>query len=246
MISFLFLYRWGSNASGELPNQSSSSSKLSNGKYVPVFQPRELFPNSEMKLLSIAAGETHTLALSSCGTVYSYGKGPALGRENVDDYKVKRLDHETIVAVAAGSITSFAITAQGKAYQWGLIHRSEKMENGQSDFDFGEIESNNTVNMDDASATSGALVGLAADQQTFLVSADTEARESSGMGNGESEGPRVLEDILRQSNDSFMAANDDADDEYHRELESLGYGIEEVEQKMQSRGREYHGKKPSI
>ena len=125
---------------------------------------------------------------------------------------VKGLDHETIVAVAAGSITSFAITAQGKAYQWGLIHRSEKvMENGQTDFDFGEFETNNTViTTVDATATSGALVGLAADQQTFLVSVDTEARESSGMTSGG--GPRVLEDILRQSNDSFMQANDDADD----------------------------------
>ena len=211
-----------------------------------MFQPKELFPNSEINLLSIAAGEAHTLALSSCGSCFSYGKGPALGRDTEEiDNMVKGLDHETIVAVAAGSITSFAITAQGKAYQWGLIHRSEKvMENGQTDFDFGEFETNNTViTTVDATATSGALVGLAADQQTFLVSVDTEARESSGMTSGG--GPRVLEDILRQSNDSFMQANDDADDEYHRELQSLGYGIEEVEQKMQSRGREYHGKRTS-
>ena len=236
-------YGWGSNASGELPtnsNPSSASNKVPNAKNVPVFQPKELFPNSEIKLLSIAAGETHTLALSSCGSVFSYGKGPALGRDtgnDESDNKVKGLENETIVAVSAGSVTSFAITAQGKAYQWGLIHRSETMEDGQTDFGVDEVEANNVV------ATSGALVGLAANQQTFLVSADTEARESSGMTSGG--GPRVLEDILRQSNDSFMQANDDADEEYHRELQSLGYGIEEVEQRMQSRGREYHGETTS-
>ena len=38
-----------------------------------------------------------------------------------------------------------------------------------------------------------------------------------------------------------MLANDDADQEYYRELMAMGYANEEVEKKMQERGHEYHG-----
>ena len=38
-----------------------------------------------------------------------------------------------------------------------------------------------------------------------------------------------------------MLANEGADDEYLREMKSLGYENEEVEQMIQQRGKEYHG-----
>ena len=74
-----------------------------------------------------------------------------------------------------------------------------------------------------AEVTAGALVGIAADAESFVV------------------GGRQLRDILQQSTDGFMLANDDADQEYHRELMAMGYDNEEVDKKMQERGREYHG-----
>ncbi len=91
--------------------------------------------------------------------------------------------------------------------------------------------------------TAGALVGIAGDSESF-VPVDTEARSSSGGGGeGGSGDPRgrQLREILQQSTDGFMLANDDADQEYYRELMAMGYDNEDVEKKMQERGREYHG-----
>lgn len=56
-----------------------------------------------------------------------------------------------------------------------------------------------------------------------------------------SQGARQLRDIVQNSTERWMLANDGADEEYYREMSKMGYQKEELEERMQNRGREYHG-----
>ena len=179
------LYGWGSNSHNQIPIPEGSSSTpshhgtkgldaLGGGRTsVPaIFFPTALLlddRHDDVEFVSVAAGEAHSLMLTSSGDVLSFGKGPALGRDpaTLPEPVVRSLSHETVVAVAAGSLTSFAITAAGKVYQWGLIHDKERRaeENEEEDEDE-EGEGKEEANDDDpssivAAATAGALVGLA-------------------------------------------------------------------------------------
>lgn len=96
-------------------------------------------------------------------------------------------------------------------------------------------------------AAAGQLTGLAEDQDNFVVQVDVEARQDAsyatshtGHAYTQQEG-RQLRDIVQTSTERWMLANDGADEEYHREMSNMGYDKEEVEERMQHRGREYHG-----
>lgn len=53
--------------------------------------------------------------------------------------------------------------------------------------------------------------------------------------------PRMLRDIVRESTERWMLSSEDADEEYFEELRAMGYHLEEAEERLQGRGREYHG-----
>lgn len=93
-------------------------------------------------------------------------------------------------------------------------------------------------------AEAGALTGLAQDQGTVVV-VDTEARNASTSRNSASSRPadraRQLREIVRESTEQWMLPSYDAEREYYDELRTMGYAVEEAEEKMQERGREYHG-----
>jgi len=52
---------------------------------------------------------------------------------------------------------------------------------------------------------------------------------------------RKLGDVVTQSTERWLLANDDADREYREELLAMGYRNEELEEAAQQRGVEYHG-----
>lgn len=87
---------------------------------------------------------------------------------------------------------------------------------------------------------------MAADQST-VVTADAESRNASQRqprsadGNQQSTRARQLREIVRDSTEQWMLPTCDAEQEYYEELRSMGYKLEEAEEKMQERGREYHG-----
>ena len=256
------VYGWGSNAFAQvLPHKevvgddAVGDTRTLRKAQPAVFTPTELLLDDgghdlDMEALSVAAGEAHSLVLTSSGDVLSYGKGNALGRsETQPDRLVHSLSHETVVAVAAGSLTSFAITASGKVYQWGLIHDREKK--GDTGGDYGKEDEDDEEDEDPsamaAAASAGALVGLAQDQGTTIIAADTEARASvdttttggttpssaappagGGAAAGSGPGGRTLGDLLARSRDTFTQANDGADEEYARELRAMGYKNEDV------------------
>ena len=109
-------YGWGCNSANQLRGGNSTEN------YRYVLQPEELQTHAG-KPLMCAAGDDHTIILTEAGTLLSFGKGPALGRDKFDSSNIVAGIHATVVAVFAGSVTSYAVTSGGKAYQWGLIHR---------------------------------------------------------------------------------------------------------------------------
>lgn len=94
----------------------------------------------------------------------------------------------------------------------------------------------------------GKLTGIAQEQLSTVVEVDTDARahassaaSSNRRGGGRPVQSRQLRDIVRDSTERWMMPTDDAEQEYLEELRAMGYQNEDVEERMQSRGREYHG-----
>lgn len=73
-----------------------------------------------------------------------------------------------------------------------------------------------------------------------MVSVDSEARQTS-HANRQANRARQLREIVRDSTEQWMLPTGDAEREYYDELRSMGYAVEEAEERMQERGREYHG-----
>ena len=113
---------WGENGSGQLGNGGTTNSSVPVG----VDQTGVLAGRT---VVSIAAGGNHSLALCSDGRVASWGDNAAgqLGCGNqmqnnrpvlVDNTGV--LAGKTVVAIAAGSVHSLALCADGTLASWGV------------------------------------------------------------------------------------------------------------------------------
>ncbi len=68
----------------------------------------------------------HVVVLCESGDIYSFGRGKDGqlghgGEEANNSNIVGGLENETVIAVAAGSASSFAITSTGNVYQWYKI-----------------------------------------------------------------------------------------------------------------------------
>jgi hypothetical protein len=98
----------------------------------------------------------------------------------------------------------------------GIVHKPQASS---------ELESENV-----SVAASGQLTGLAEDQDV-LVHIDQDARNDQSYANSRSHqqgavvqtGPRILREIVQESTERWMLANDGADDEYYREMSNMGY-----------------------
>ena len=171
------IYSWGSNRFHQVTSK----------KELHVYNPTPTIPEDlvDINPISIACGDNHSLVLSASGDVYSFGRGHQgeLGhpeRTNEAEPKiVEGLRNVDCVDICCGSLTSYAITASGQVYHWGLIHKQAN--------NLGQVEEA------DHNAASGQLVGLAQDQST-TVAADTEARRDLNMSD---QAPRQLRDIVR-------------------------------------------------
>lgn len=109
------VWSFGVNASGELGNGS-----LEYQSVTPV-QAKGL-----TNVISIAPGPSHTLALTSDGTIYSWGYNSyaqlGLGYTSSWTYKINTPREVTaikdVVQINSGA---FALTSDGKVYRWGLL-----------------------------------------------------------------------------------------------------------------------------
>jgi len=115
------LYAWGSNANGQLGNNSTTDSS------VPVAVSLGAAP-AGTRFVQVAAGNSYSLALTADGTLYAWGdnsKGQ-LGNTTTTQSNVPVAVSQgatatttRFVQVAAGQYHSLAVTADGTLYAWG-------------------------------------------------------------------------------------------------------------------------------
>eukprot|EP01041_Mallomonas_annulata_P000366 gene366-669_t len=212
---------WGSNKHGELGIIFEGMPK--------TFSVPKSITSIEGNPVSVASGEGHSLIVMETGDIYSCGRGRegqlGLGNDRNDSpipQRIESLQNEYILAVAAGAMTSYAITAAGTVYQWGLIQKNSQSRNDQGE-----------------AVAAGQLTGLAQDQnQELHVDREIYRHTFENVHEGAA---RKLRDIVNASTNKWLLANDDANMEYYDELRSMGYENEELEERIQDREREYHG-----
>jgi hypothetical protein len=113
------LFTWGLASSGELGHAAWTPIE------VPV--PRQCFlsSNPALRIVSVAAGANHTLAISETGSLWSCGRGRQgqLGHGSFNDETslvlVDQLKNVRIVSAAAGVCHSMALASDGSLFTWG-------------------------------------------------------------------------------------------------------------------------------
>jgi len=114
------LNAWGANDSGQLGNGTVVSSSI------PVTVNTD--PLNGKTIVAIAAGYYHNLALTADGKVYAWGNNHygQLGNRTTSNsskpvivYADGALAGKTVVAIAAGTYYSLALTSDGKVFAWG-------------------------------------------------------------------------------------------------------------------------------
>jgi alpha-tubulin suppressor-like RCC1 family protein len=160
------LAAWGYNTSGQLGTGSTTQSMVP----VAVIQNGVLAGKT---VIAIAAGEYHSLALCSDGTVAAWGLN-AQGQLGINSttsstapVAVLRtsgaLSGKTVVAVAAGDFYSLALCSDGTMAAWGLNDNGQLGNNSTS-------QSNAPVTVVHTGVLSGkAAVAIAAGQQHGLA-----------------------------------------------------------------------------
>ena len=107
-------------------NSSESSLKM---YFQPQPAPRMIAALADKKVLKIASGNNHSLALTADGHMYSWGNGGygRLGhKEQKDEFKPRQIEvftHRMALPmdskIACGNMTSFATIKGGQMYLWG-------------------------------------------------------------------------------------------------------------------------------
>ena len=145
-----FVYSWGYGPNGQLGNNTANYSLIP----VPVNSSGIL---ANKTVVAIAAGGSHSLALTSDGLVYAWGSNSSgqLGNSGTTDSLVPvavnttgALAGKTVTAISAGDEHSMALTSDGQAVTWGK-NNDGQLGNG--------LTSSSTVPV--AVNTSGILAG---------------------------------------------------------------------------------------
>ena len=150
------VYIWGWNYHGQLGNNTKTNSNT-----IVAVQTIGT-PLAGKKIVKIAAGQGHSLALTDDGMVYAWGRNDTgqLGNNATTDAMLPvavtvtgtPMSNKTIVEIASGARHSLAIDSSGKVYAWG--------HNGS-----GQLGNNSTVN-----ALTPVAVQAPADKNIIQVS----------------------------------------------------------------------------
>lgn len=109
------LYAWGSSQYGQLGIGLIDQSP----------HPRIIPALANVRVVSISAGQYHSLAITSQGKLYTWGWGVhgQLGLNTVEDMNepqlVKALEHEVIISAKGGHAHSIALTQAGRVWAFG-------------------------------------------------------------------------------------------------------------------------------
>jgi alpha-tubulin suppressor-like RCC1 family protein len=109
------VYAWGINSSGQLGDGTNIDRKI----------PVKVGLLTGKTISSVATGMTHSLALSSTGTLYAWGNndngqlGDGSNKARSNPVIVSGFSGKKIVAIAAGNFHSVAVTDDGSVWAWG-------------------------------------------------------------------------------------------------------------------------------
>ncbi|CAN6205056.1 unnamed protein product [Urochloa humidicola] len=109
------LWSWGANSNFELGRGSNFSD----------WRPQLVPSLKNIRVIQVACGGYHSLALTDEGEVLSWGHGGhgQLGHPTLQNHRVplaiKALSEERIIYIACGGSTSAAISEKGDLYMWG-------------------------------------------------------------------------------------------------------------------------------
>ena len=111
------MFTWGLASSGE----------LGHGGWTPIELniPKALSCLSAVKISSISCGSNHTVAISSCGSVWTCGRGRngQLGHGSLHDEgpmkKVEAMANHRAVKASAGGTHTMVLCGDGRVFSWG-------------------------------------------------------------------------------------------------------------------------------
>ena len=89
------------------------------------WQPKEIEGLAGQRVIAVLAGESHSLAITADGAVWSWGYGGEGQLGHGDEQrqqlpkKVEAFAGQRVVAVSAGDRHNLAITADGAVWSWG-------------------------------------------------------------------------------------------------------------------------------
>lgn len=115
------LWNWGANSNYE----------LGRGDKIGGWEPKLIPSLEDVRIIQIASGGYHSLALTDEGKVLSWGHGGhgQLGHSSTQSQKIPvpidSLADEKVVYIACGGSSSAAVTDEGKLYMWGNAKDSQ-------------------------------------------------------------------------------------------------------------------------
>lgn len=115
------VWSWGANSNFELGRGDKRSD----------WRPQPIPSLKDVRIVQIASGGYHSLALTDNGKVLSWGLGGhgQLGHHSIQNQRVplviEALAQENVVFIACGGSSSAAVTDTGKLYMWGNARDSQ-------------------------------------------------------------------------------------------------------------------------
>ena len=134
------VYVWGNNYSGELGLDKVPTGIPNGASMLAV--PTVHDAASQIGAVKVVGGDRTTLALTSDGDVYGWGRnnyGQTGNQTQNDSHPAKVEGVSNVVEIYAGSEHSMALTEDGQLYSWGLNDRWQLGRNNTGDTDHGYI-----------------------------------------------------------------------------------------------------------
>jgi alpha-tubulin suppressor-like RCC1 family protein len=190
------LWTWGSNANRQLGVSTVTKTNA---------QPQLVRSLEGKSIVSCAVGEFHTLATTEFGDCYAWGRGKegqlGNGSRSLQESSPKRIQTlagETITEVCAGAFHSLAVSATGRLYQWGLVHRSEENDAKVERFDEKKREE------DDEDETEGHVADEGGEQGDIVqANADGRLEGLADVVQDDDHNNRIRR-VVRASNEEYL------------------------------------------
>jgi alpha-tubulin suppressor-like RCC1 family protein len=121
------VYTFGNGEGGQLGHGDDENQLAPRRVPAVAFRPKGSAEGPGERIVMVAAGGAHTVALSEAGHVFTWGSGRVgqLGHDDEEDQwtpwqvEAGRFGREKVVFVAAGIDLTVAVTVGGRLYTWG-------------------------------------------------------------------------------------------------------------------------------